>query len=78
MATKRSLDRIGGVGCLLISVVCWWLAYNDWSRGISLWKVWVGMSVILIVNGIAMLRYAQRGAGGNKLRSSPPQSRVVR
>ena len=73
MMTKQRLDRIGGAGCLLIAVGCMWLAFTDREMGQSLWKVWVGMSLLLLVNGIAMLLHAQRAGGPADRGKSGPQ-----
>jgi len=64
--TKNQLDRWGGVGSICTGVICIWFAQrhdpNDY-----MWKVWLGMTVLLILNGILMLIYAQRskGSGGH-------------
>ncbi len=59
---KRTLDRIGGVGSMLTGVGCLWLASTDRQLHQSLWKVWVGMFAILVLNGIAMIWHAQHSA----------------
>jgi len=57
--TKKTLDTWGGVGSILLGLMCIYLA-DQHSRHESIWKVWVGMCVLLILNGIAMILHAQR------------------
>ena len=60
MIAKRTVDRVGGVGSVLVGVMCAPIGYRDWQLGHSLWKVWVVMFVVLVLNGLAMLRVASR------------------
>jgi hypothetical protein len=60
MVTKKRVDTVGGIGSLLVGLVCAWIGYRDWSLEHSLWKVWAIMCVVLTLNGFAMLRYASR------------------
>ncbi len=53
MITKRTVDRVGGVGSVLVGVVCAAIGYLDWQLGHSLWKVWAVMFVVLVLNGLA-------------------------
>ncbi len=57
--TKKTLDTWGGVGSILCGLVCVWfaMAHNEQE---SIWKVWVGFSVLLVLNGIAMILHARR------------------
>ena len=60
--TKNSLDRTGGVGSILAGFMCLWFAnqHHHWE---SIWKVWIGMCVLLVANGILMLVHASRHGG---------------
>ncbi len=60
--TKNTLDRTGGVGSILAGFMCLWFAnqHHHWE---SIWKVWVGMCVLLVANGILMLIHASRQGG---------------
>ena len=60
MITKQRVDRVGGVGSIVVGFFCAWMGYRDWLVQHSLWKVWAVMCVVLIVNGLAMLRFASR------------------
>jgi hypothetical protein len=60
--TKRSLDRVGGVGSILAGGMCVWFA-DQHHRWESIWNVWVGMAVFLVLNGILMLVHASRKGG---------------
>ena len=73
MITKRQVDRVGGVGSMVVGVVCAWIGFGDWQREHSLWKAWAVLCTVLVLNGIAMVRYSRRkgpdraentGAGG--------------
>jgi uncharacterized protein YjeT (DUF2065 family) len=63
--TKNQLDKWGGVGSVAAGVMCVWFAQrhdpNDY-----MWKVWLVMCVLLVLNGIAMLVYANRPKGPGK------------
>jgi hypothetical protein len=58
--TKKTLDTWGGVGSILCGLVCVWFSMSH-NQHESMWKVWVGFSVLLVLNGLAMILYAQRG-----------------
>ena len=58
--TKRLLEALGGGGSVLTGFFCIWLALMDRREGLIMWTVWVGMAVLLILNGIAMLVHARR------------------
>jgi hypothetical protein len=60
VVTRRGVDRVGGVGSILVGFFCAWMAYRDFVVQHSLWKVEALMAIVLIVNGLAMLRYASR------------------
>ena len=60
MITKRRVDRVGGVGSILIGIACAFIAYRDWQREHSVWKVFALMCVVLVLNGIAMIRHSVR------------------
>jgi multidrug transporter EmrE-like cation transporter len=57
--TKKKLDTLGGIGSILCSLVCVYFAMGH-HEDESMWKVWVGFGVLLIINGFAMIVYAQR------------------
>ncbi len=60
MVTKKTVDTLGGIGSLLASLVC--LGIGFWDRGLhhSIWKVWVCVFAVLLLNGVAMLKVAGR------------------
>jgi hypothetical protein len=60
--TKQTLDRVGGTGSILAGIMCIWFAiqHHSWE---SMRDVWVGMCVLLVVNGILMLVHASRHGG---------------
>lgn len=58
---KKTLDISGGVGSLLGSLLCVYFARSHDVYD-SMWTVWVAFSVLLALNGIAMLIYANRGS----------------
>jgi uncharacterized protein YjeT (DUF2065 family) len=60
MNVDPKLDRFGGMVSLLAGLVCALFAYTDWQTRQSIWKVWVGMCVLLILNGLAMFLHANR------------------
>jgi hypothetical protein len=55
--TKKRLEALGGVGSILTGLMCSGIGVYDYQNGQS-WKIWVVMTLVLIVNGIAMLRHA--------------------
>ena len=57
--TKRTLDTWGGVGSIFASLVCIYFA-SEHNQHESIWKVWVGFCVLLMLNGMAMILTAQR------------------
>ena len=59
---KKTLDVSGGVGSLLGSLVCIYFAQSH-NVHESMWTVWIVFSVLLALNGVAMLIYANRANG---------------
>ncbi len=57
--TKRQLDMWGGVGSIVCGMVCVYFAQQHGSDE-SIWKVYVGLCVLLTLNGIAMMVWANR------------------
>lgn len=57
--TKKTLDTWGGVGSMLMGLVCIYFA-SEHSHHESIWKVFMGMCLLLMLNGVAMIVYAQR------------------
>ena len=58
--TKKTLDMLGGVGSLLGSLLSIYFAQSHDTHE-SMWTVWLVFSVLLALNGVAMLIYANRG-----------------
>ncbi len=58
--TKKTLDTYGGIGSIVAALVCVWFAMGHDVHE-SMWKVWVAFSVLLVLNGIAMILHAHRG-----------------
>ena len=56
---KKMLDISGGVGSLLGSLLCIYFAQSHDVHE-SMWTVWIVFSVLLALNGAAMLIYAFR------------------
>ncbi len=63
---KRTLDALGGVGSILCGIVCLWFAQQH-SEQESIWKVWMGFFVLLVLNGIAMIIHSRRSDASHKL-----------
>jgi len=63
----KKLETLGGIGSILTGVMCVGIGLMDYANGQS-WKIWAIMTVVLAVNGIAMLRSAAR-----RLEDSAPQ-----
>jgi len=57
--TKKTLDTWGGVGSILAGIVCVYFA-QEHHRSEPIWKVFMGLCVLLVLNGIAMILYAWR------------------
>ena len=66
MLTKKRMDTLGGIGSLLASLMC--LGIGSWDRRmhLSIWKVWVFVFVVLLLNGFAMLKVAGKLPGAAK------------
>ena len=58
MLTKKTVDTFGGIGSLLASLMCLGIGYWDREMHHSIWKVWVCVFVVLLLNGVAMLKVA--------------------
>lgn len=56
---KKRLEMLGGIGSILTGFMCTFIGVSDFMRELS-WKIWVVMTVVLVVNGIAMLRHAAK------------------
>ncbi len=61
--TKKTLDTWGGVGSMLVSIVCLYFAEQHRVHE-SIWTVWVVMFVLLMLNGVAMVLWARRNKNG--------------
>jgi hypothetical protein len=57
---KKKLETLGGIGSILTGLMCTGIGVMDFGNGQSIWKVWVVMTVVLVLNGIAMLRHAAK------------------
>ena len=62
--TKRQLDMWGGVGSVIAGIVCVYFAQQHGSDE-SIYKVFMGMCVLLVLNGIAMILWANRPRRSN-------------
>ena len=71
--TKKRLETLGGIGSILTGFVCVWIGVVDFQNQVS-WKIWAIMTVVLIANGIAMLRHAAKRSEDD----GTPLSQVVR
>lgn len=60
MVTKRTIDTVGGIGSILTGLACLYLAVQDRELHLSMWRVWVIVCVVLVVNGVLMLMAASR------------------
>jgi hypothetical protein len=59
---KRTLDTLGGLGSILAGLGCVGMALiHDPAE--QMYAVWLGVSVLLVANGILMLVHAQRKGG---------------
>ena len=59
---KQKIDRLGGVASILTGLVCLGIGIYDLYLQHGIWKVWAGMCVLLVGNGLLMLREARRAA----------------
>ena len=55
--TKKTLDMWGGVGSILAGVVCVYFAQQH-DPDEMIWKVFMGFCVLLVLNGVAMIVWA--------------------
>jgi hypothetical protein len=77
---KKTLDICGGIGSIATGFACIWFALQH-SPQESIYKVWVGMCILLFLNGILMLVHASLKNGlpglAQTLRYQPPMNRPV-
>jgi hypothetical protein len=57
--TKKKLETLGGIGSILTGVMCVGIGVWDYQTG-NAWKIWVIMTIVLVINGVAMIRHAAR------------------
>jgi hypothetical protein len=57
--TKKRLETLGGIGSMLTGVMCVGIGVWDYQTG-NAWKIWVIMTFVLVINGIAMIRHAAK------------------
>ncbi len=57
--TKKRLETLGGVGSMLTGVMCVGIGVMDYESG-NAWKIWAIMMVVLVINGVAMIRHAAK------------------
>ena len=57
--TKKKLETLGGIGSILTGLMCVGIGVMDYETG-NAWKIWAIMMVVLVVNGIAMIRHASK------------------
>jgi hypothetical protein len=55
----KKVETLGGIGSILTGLMCIGIGLMDYFNGQS-WKIWVIMTVVLVVNGVAMLISASR------------------
>ena len=72
MITKKTVDTFGGIGSVLASLMCLGIGFWDRQMHASIWKVWVFVFVVLLLNGFAMLKVAGRLPGAKKLKPRHP------
>ena len=66
MVTKRTIDTFGGIGSVLASFMCLGIDFWDRQMHSSIWKVWMIVFVLLLLNGVAMLKVAGKLPGAAK------------
>ncbi len=66
MITKKTIDTLGGIGSVLASLMCLGIGFWDRQMHSSIWKVWVFVFVVLLLNGFAMLKVAGKLPGAAK------------
>jgi hypothetical protein len=57
--SKRKLETLGGIGSMLTGMMCVGIGVMDYDAG-QAWKIWAIMMVVLIGNGVAMIRHASK------------------
>jgi hypothetical protein len=75
MLTKKRLENLGGIGSIAAGLMCSGICWMDYTNG-QAWKIWVIMTVVLVVNGIAMIRHAAKRVEDET--SGEPAHRVVK
>jgi hypothetical protein len=66
MMRKKTIDTLGGVGSILAGGSCLVLAMRHNSYD-DMFKVWIGMFLLLLANGFLMLIQANRSGGVTRL-----------
>ena len=59
MFAFEKLETFGGICSMLTGLVCAGIGWRDWQADESIWKIWAVMCLVLIVNGIAMVRHVR-------------------
>jgi len=54
------VDRVGGVGSILVGFACAYIGWGDYSHHRTIYRVWAFFFVLLICNGIGMLIHARK------------------
>jgi len=62
--SKKVWETAGGICSISSGLICGWFAVTDRLNGQSIWTVWVVMTLAVVINGIAMIRHAQKRAAG--------------
>ena len=57
--TKKRLETLGGIGSILTGAMCVGIGVMDYETG-NAWKIWAIMMMVLVINGIAMIRHAAK------------------
>jgi hypothetical protein len=55
--TKKKIDVLGGIGSILVGFMCVGIGWMDYTSGRA-WHIWAVMTLVLLVNGVAMLTHA--------------------
>jgi hypothetical protein len=69
MNVDPKVDRVGGTASLLFGLVCLLFGYADWQGHQSIWKVWVVMFVLLVLNGVGMFIHASHTSASRSTNS---------
>lgn len=59
LKVRNRIDFVGGIGSILTAGMCVGIGWIDFGEGRS-WRIWAVMTLVLLVNGVAMLVYANR------------------